>query len=1041
MKQLNRLSKRLLCIACAFITFGYASAQIEVSGKLTNDKGEAMAFADVFEVGTTNGTLTDHNGDWSLSVASEQSVIEFAFMGFEARRITVGTQRVINIRLLPVAQVVGPITIRGYALQDKVDGAGASDEVDGKAIANRPVLSVDQALIGKAAGLQGRSNSGSPGSSMDIVIRGRGTTGDARPLYVVDGVAVGYSYRGDPNNIESITILKDASSTAIYGARGANGVIVIQTKGGNAPAAEPFTTVSFDAYRGVQSAWKHIEVVDAETYARLHNEMQDPSTPAFTDAEIAEFANTNWQDEIFQQAIIQKYKITIEGGNETGSWSSSAGYTNQEGIVRGTDYTRYDFGFKNMSNINDRFKFGSSSGFNVTSRNTIYEGNLEQSAIGAALIADPTIPVYANNGNWFAPRSSSYYHPVGIIEAGHVNTPNTSINSYGLGANVWVDAKITEDLVASTQFNYGRWGNIEQTFVKEYFIKASQGNTDTYMERRHQFGDNWGLTNTLTYNLSIEDTSDSTKTKHNFRFLLGHEVLYSRMETDRYKITGLLGEDDYLQYFGAKTGDSEVNVQDWELPNEHAMLSYFGRIEYSFLNKYLLNTTLRRDGSSRFGDDNKFGLFPAVGLGWHVHREPFFYGNEWLLENMNQFKIRGGWGKVGNENFANYRYAGTMGTDPNSRYSFNKSIVDGAVTQITPNPGLKWEEATSWNIGTDISLYRHRLLFNFDYFVKKNVDNLLPITVPAVVGVDGSGKNPVVNTAEVSNKGYEVSLAYRHHYSKENWNHAIVYDVGVNFAQIENEVVYMAESVIPGGKFSRNGVFVARTMEGYPIAAFFGYKTDGIYQNWEEVNQGNQTYAKPGDLRIVDANGDGRITEEDIVMIGNPHPKFTYGFSANVSYASFDLGLFFQGVHGNQIYNMTQWYLQSGYLYSNFSPARLDAWSPTNTGSDIPADATWYTGKEDMYPLDIFIEDGSYLRLKSVSLGYTLPTTVAQKLNVERCRVYVLAQNLFTFTDYSGFDPEIGTNETTNWEGPEFGIDRGNYPQAKSVVFGINLEF
>lgn len=1041
MKQLNKQSKRLLFFAIAFFTFGYASAQIEVSGKLTDAKGKPIDFADVVEVGTNNGTLTDSDGAWTLTVKSTESVLEFAFVGFETKKVKVGNQKVLNVSLQTEAIDVGPVTFIGYASSRPEDVTGSVTQLQNKDIVNRPVLAVDQALSGLAAGVQVRANTGTPGGKMDIVVRGRGTIGDARPLYVVDGVQIGNEYRGDPSNIDQISILKDASATAIYGARGANGVIIITTKGGQAPAEEAFTTVSVDAYRGVQSTWKRIDVTDAYEYAEIlnHNQVLAKKDSAFTQSQINNFSNTNWQDQVFRDAVIEKYKLQIDGGSTGGSWSTSVGYTNQEGIVRGTDYTRYDYGFKMMHKLTDKIDFGASLGFNVSTQNAVYEGNLEQSALGAALIADPTIPVYDSTGNWAAP-TNSYYNPVGVIEANNANTPNITTKGFGLGGNAWLTYKIFKGFEYRTQYNYGNWNNVEEFFVPVYFIKGSQAQSNSLLSRRNQFGDNWGLTNTFTYSYKIYN-ADSSVINHDFRILAGHEVLYARQETDRYKIEDLLSEEESMRYFIAGTNNSEVNVNTWEAPNEHSMLSYMGRLEYAFQDKYLINGTIRRDGSSRFGAGRKFGYFPAVGVAWKVNKESFFYGNEWLKTNVSMFKIRGGWGKVGNENIGNYQFVGTSGIDANSSYSFGKNVVSGAVPLTIANEDLHWEEATSWNIGTDINMFKNKVMFNFDYFIKKNMDNLIRIAVPAIVGVDGADKNPYVNTAEILNKGYELSLTYRNQYATETMKHAFKYDVSANFTQITNEVVYQAESELPGGFDQRGNVYVANTKEGYPIASFFGYQVDGVFQNWGQVNQSAQTNAAPGDYKIVDVNGDGRISTADITYLGSPHPKFTYGFNANCGYAGFDLGFSFQGVHGNKIYNMTKWYLDGGDFGSNFSTRRLDVWSADNTGSDQPTDQTWFTGKNSLYPLSAFIEDGSYLRLKNITFGYTLPDEIAAKMRLNRCRVYTVIQNALTFTKYSGFDPEIGTNETTNWEGPEFGIDRGAYPQARSIVFGVNLEF
>jgi len=926
------------------------------------------------------------------------------------------------------------VVVVGYGVQRKEDLTGAISQLSAEDLDAYPVFNVSQSFKGRAAGVMVTQNSGRPGGNVSVRIRGDNSIiGNNEPLYVVDGFPItgGIDYL-NPSDIQSISILKDASATAIYGSRGANGVVLITTKGGNEVSEEAFTTVSFDGYRGIQSTWKRIDVLSGEEYVEVHD---------LTVPDGVEIANTNWQDEVFRDAVIEKYKIRVDGGTSKGSWNTSVGYTNQEGIVKGTDYEKYDFGYKSMSKLSDKIMYGTSAGFNISERNSIYEGNLEQSALGAALIADPTIPVYDSTGNWYTPRFNSFYHPVGIVEANNANTPNIHRSGYGIGANAWLTYNIIDDLEFRTQFNYGKWANVDDFFIAKYQILGTQAQEEAYMERIHQYGSSWGVTNTVTYTKKLYANEDSTIVNHSFRALAGHEALYDKQETDRYKMSGFLGEEDYMRYFLAGTGASSVEVRDYEAPNEHSMLSYIGRLEYGYKGKYLTNFTVRRDGSSRFAENNKFGVFPAVGMAWVVNKESFFYGNEWLKDNVYMFKIRGGWGKVGNENIANYQYASTMFVDSQSSYSFGKNVVNGITPKTAANPDLHWEEATSFNIGTDVSLWQNMLVFNFDYFIKNNVDNLISISVPDVVGIDGANKNPMVNTAEVENKGYEMTLSYLNNFKSEGMKRVLDYNLSVNFTQIENKVTYLPGSDLPGGQFDRNKVFVATTTVGHPIASFYGYKTDGIYQNWEEVNEGAQPTARPGDYKLVDISGDGKIDGDDQTIIGNPHPKFTYGFSANASYAGFDLGFFFQGVQGNDIFNMTKWYLDGGDLTSNMSTRVFDAWAPDNTGSDIPADKTWYTAKDGIYPHDGFIEDGSYLRLKNITLGYTLPEKITTKFKLQKFRVYTVIQNPLTFTNYSGFDPEIGTNVTTNWQGPEFGIDRGVYPQAKSIVFGLNLEF
>ncbi|MDA3883217.1 MAG: TonB-dependent receptor [Bacteroidales bacterium] len=1046
MKQLYSHLKRMMLFSLAFLSFGYASAQIEVSGQVTDaGTGKPIGYADVVEQGTTNGTYTDASGNFKLTVQGSESVLEFTFLGYKKKTVTVGDQTTFKVRLANDAVQLGTVVKTGYMVQKKEDVTGGIAHIGGEEINDNPTVNLDQALQGRAAGVQVQSNSGSPGAAMDIVIRGRGTTGDTRPLYVVDGVPSGYEYKGDPSNIESISILKDASSTAMYGARGANGVVLITTKGGNSVAGDgnggDYSRISFDGYRGVQSAWKQMDVATAEEYAEIKNAhaLRNGDDSVFTASEVADFANTNWQDEVLRDAIIERYNITIDGGSAKSSWSMSAGYRNQEGIVKKSGYERYDIGYKGMYQLTDKLDFGMNTGFNLSSQDVVPEGRLEQSLLGLSLIADPTILPKDSLGEYNQAQNSDYHNPVALYE----NT-NDNIQGYGVGATVWANYTFFDGLDFKTQYHYGFWQNNEEVFTPEYEVSPSQKNDVPNMSNNVQFGSEWNLTNTLTYSFNIRDNVDTTKTKHAFRVLAGQEALYEAQETYNTSMSGISEKEGQQFYITGLDSESRVWVETWEAPNEHTMLSYFGRVEYNFMEKYPVNVTLRRDASSRFGSGNKWGTFPSFGFGWLINKESFFYGNEYLKENINMLKLRGGWGKIGNENVGNYKYVASIVNDARSGYTFGGSEVSGSVPLSIPNENLKWEEATSWSFGVDLQAFKNSLVINADYFIKNNIDNLVNIEVPSVVGIDGSENNPIANVGEINNKGVELSILYRNSVliNEDNANSKFSYSVSGNISKINNEVIELGGTELPGGKVDRADSYVCNTKVGYPIASFFGYKVDGIYQSWEEVNEGGQAgLVEPGDYKFVDVNGDGRITSKDITFIGSPHPDFTYGFFANVNFMSFDLGLQFQGSYGNKIFNVTKWYLDGGYLSSNYSTRRLDVWSEENSGSENPSDPSWFTKRDDAFPHSGFVEDGSYLRLKNITLGYTLPEKVSQKIKLNSFRVYGQIQNALTFTNYSGFDPEIGTNTTLNYEGPEFGVDRGVYPQARAFIIGVNLEF
>ncbi len=809
MKKLFKLKKCLVVFLIAFFSAGYVSAQISVSGKLTDQKGAPLIAASVAELGTTNGTFTELDGTWTLSVKSADAVLEFSYVGFATQTMKVGSKRSFNVSLKPDAIQMETVVKIGYASVKLEDATGSPAVVAGKDLAKAPVLAVDQALQGKAAGVSVTSNSGTPGAAMDIVIRGRGTTGDARPLYVVDGVPQGYEYRGDPGNIESLSILKDASSCAIYGARGANGVVLITTKGGNAAADYEYVDINFDGYRGVQQAWKKIDVLSGDQYADYMGT-------------ISKNANSNWQDEILQTATIEKYRVSAEGGSSKSSWSINAGYQNQDGIVKTTNYNRYDFGLKSMYSVNKRLDIGANLGYSQASQDLVDEGGVAYSVLGQALIFDPTTPASENfdatmHGEGMKPSAAqSYTNPLVTLQTKDDNKKN-----YGIGGGAWLNYKLNflpclEGLEFKSQFNYGKWGTNEEVYVPFYFVTGSVQNKTPYLQNTVNEGYNWSISNTLTYTFNIYDKIDTTKVNHGFRFLLGHEAIYDAQEAYMTKVNDVPADED-LRYIIAGTSDTKgVWSEAWQAPSEHSMLSYIGRMEYSFKDKYLMNFTIRRDGSSRFGSQHKYGYFPSIGLAWKINKEPFFYNNEFLAKNVNLFKIRAGWGKIGNENIANYLYVSSMTADNKSRYSFGgKEPYNGVVSKGVANEDLHWEEATSWDLGTDISFWKNKLMFNFDYFVKNNVDNLVQISVPAVVGSDSEGASeaPTVNAGKILNRGYEMSLVYRNNVKfSEEAKHTFTYSLGANLSHTYNEVLELGGSELVGGNVGRSSnIYACKT--------------------------------------------------------------------------------------------------------------------------------------------------------------------------------------------------------------------------------------
>jgi len=1028
--------------------FGFVSGQITVTGTVTDisDMGGGMPLigGNVVVKGTTNGTATDFDGKYSIVVPDEDAVLVFSFIGLETQEITVGDRTVIDVAMDVSTTKVKEVVKMGYLVQKKEDATAAITSVGGDEINEKPTLGVDKALQGKAAGVKVISNSGSPGSGVKVQIRGMTSLSGADPLYVVDGIPRSTIEDLNPGDIESINILKDASATALYGARGAAGVVVITTKGGSKfsrKSCDESFTVKVDGFYGIQQAWRLPELTTGEEWIDIVNreEYLETGDSIITENYKDSIVSTDWLKEVFRKAAIQKYQIALEGQSEKSTYAVSGSMFKQEGIVKGSDYRRFTGRFKSSHRLGERFTVGDNIGFNTTKENQIDQGDIWTGVLPNAMVFDPTVPVYDETGNWSAGRvykgysaddsstyqyAKDYKNPVGIIE-----TQNDVTKGYGFGGSLWLNVDIVKGLSFRTTGNAGMWGNERRQYTPVYNISASQSSSRSSLKVTEQTGRNWTNNNILTYSLDVMK-KDSSGVAHAFTFMAGNEYLYEYDQTIVTQTNDVPEEED-MHYLIAGT-DGVVDIGAWQAPKEHTMASYLGRFEYTLLNKYLFNATVRRDGSSNFGKDYRWGTFPAVGLGWKIHEEKFIKNNE-SLKFISGLKLRGGWGRIGNERIGAYGYTANMVRDQNSRYNFDGKIVTTANLQALPNKDIHWEETETTNLGIDLSLWKNKLTASAEIYRKLTYDMLIQEPQPAVVGVDGASNNPESNAGEMKNIGSEYSIRYRA--SEREFK----YEIGANISFNSNEVTKLGvgdDNAITGGPLDQPGWDISRTDVGRSVAEFYGYKTDGVYGSWAEVNEGSDPEARPGSVRFVDLNGDGQITDADRTYIGSPHADFSYGFDLGCGYKGIDFSMSWSGVYGNELFNAMNYYNKGGNFYSNRSKERIDVWTEDNA-IDVSNRNKDYLKR----PSDLYVEDGSYLRLKTIVLGYTLPSKITQKVKIEKFRLYVTAENLLTFTKYSGLDPEIGENEALSYNGPELGIDRGVYPQPTIYSFGFNLTF
>ena len=1015
-----------------------------VSGVVTDSEtGDGLPGVTILEKGTSNGTITDLDGKYTLSVA-ENGILVISYVGYVTEEFSVTGMTVVDVTLIPDIISLEDVVVIGYGAIRKSDLTGAVASISAEEMQQSAVSGLDQALQGRTAGVSVTANSGTPGAAPMVIIRGMGTVTDPDPLFVVDGMPMSASAVGalNPGDIESTEILKDASAAAIYGSRAGNGVIIITTKKGRAGK----TSVNFDAYTGVQSVAKTIDLVDATDFITLRN----AAGQTWEDSSLV--SNTDWQSEIFRPAMMSNYQLSFLGGSENITYALTGSYYDQEGIIKGSDYERYTFRINTSADIKPWLTAGENFSYIYSTQNVIPEEDEYTSVVITALTMDPAVPVEYPNAADFANPYDRFYpaqrnnirNPVGIIERNH-----HEVQTNKLLGNVFVDLKPLKWVTLRTNLGLESTRSQHEIFEPEYYesadalrpqnllIKADFNNTSILWE------------NTVTFKKVIAE-------KHDITVLGG----YSRQLTTYRFMTGAAYNvpiDENLWYFSNSTPDpdleSENDFQDIteeigdytleeSIPYDAALISYIGRLLYSYDGKYDIHATIRRDGSSRFTGEDKWGLFPSFAAGWKISEESFFQN----IDFINFLKLRAGWGKLGNQEIGDY--AAYTDVTYNINYSFGdpQTSYSGGAPLGLGNRNLYWEETVMSNIGMDINFWQNKLSFNIDAYIRTTSDMLAQVPIPVVVGVTDP---PFVNKGEVQNKGIEINGIFKE--KRGDFN----YSINANIAFMHNEVTSLP-SDIPGGDFRDIG-YVNLTQEGQPIASFYGYVTDGYFQTQAEVDAANdlarqtagdedvyydQNRTAPGDIKFKDLNGDNRITVDDQTFIGSPHPDITYGINIYLQYKMFDLKIFGQGVYGNEVFFGPIFYLESPNAYWNVLSTMNDHWEQEGDNPSVPR-LDYNNSNLNLRRSDRYIHDGSYFRIKNVQLGVTLPDQISQKIKIERLRVYVAAQNLLTFSKYPGFDPEIGRGpEQTNSPAQlDIGIDRGLYPLARSYMVGLNLSF
>lgn len=1028
------MKKRILGLSFLLFTFIGLQAQVTVSGnvKAASDE-EVLIGAQIVEKGTANGMVADLDGNYKIEVSSEDAILVFSYLGYETKEVVVGSQRIINVSLGTDSESLDEVIVIGYGTQKKSVVTGSISKVDGESLEDMPVMRIEQSLQGRTSGVRVVSGSGQPGDGATVRIRGTSSIGSGSdPLYVVDGIPIGGGIDFlNQSDIESIEVLKDAASASIYGARSAAGVVLVTTKKGKKDRME----VSYSAYRGTQAPWKKMSLLNATEYATLMNE----SSEAAGNAPIFEDPNslgegTDWQDAIFSNnAPIQNHEISLSSGSEKSQYYASFGYFDQEGIVAqdNSNYRRFTARFNSTHKINDRLTFGNTISYARINAEGVATNSEFGSPLSRAVNIDPITPLLETDPDVL---SSSVFTdfpivknedgiPYGIstLVTSEVVNPVAAIQTqYGYGwsdkvvGNAYGEVKIIDGLKfrSSIGTDLAFWGG--EGFTPIHYLNATTGSTITEYTRNQNRGLYWIFENTLSY--------AKTMGKHDFSALIGTMAEKNQGQGNGGKIEGIPVDNLEDASFGFFTSPESQTYGGYEYLS--TLNSYLSRVNYNYASKYLFTATMRADGSSKFGSNNKFGFFPSASVGWVLTEESFLTQNPII----NFLKIRGSWGVNGNDQIDDFKFISTVGGGRNYTFGLDDQLVNGVSPNAIANPDLRWEQTSQTNFGLDARVFK-KIEIAFDIFEKQTTGMLLDIQVPGFVGNTG----PLGNIATMVNRGVELEVSYRNSFGQFNT------DFSGNGSFVENEVIYLGpeKEFVPGQRFGPQGLEITRTTLGQPIGHFYGYQTDGIFQNEAEVEayvssegQPIQPNAQPGDFKFVDLNGNGEIDDEDRTIIGDPTPSLTYGFNASVDWKGFELSVFGQGIAGNDVYRASR---RFDLGMANLTTDALGRWTGEGSTNDYPRLVEDDPNKNFNRSSDFYVEDGSFFRIKTLQLGYSLPEAWVQKIRLQKLKVYVSGNNLVTITNYSGFDPEIGGNS--------YGVDRGIYPQARFFLAGVNASF
>ena len=1020
---------------------GVLNAQTVKGSVISGSDNEPLIGASVMVQGTKTGAVTDLDGNFTIEAKNGQT-LEVSYLGFITQKVKVNGS-VVQVTLQEDKHSLDEVVVVGYGVQKKKLVTGATVQLKGDDIAKLNTTNPLSAMQGQTPGVNIVSTSGQPGASMSVTIRGLGTVGNSQPLYLIDGVG-GDITTLNPADIESIDVLKDAASAAIYGAQAANGVVLVTTKSGK----EGVSKITYDGYVGWQTLGRKFEMLNANQYMQimdeaLLNSYMSPidwtSLSAIRDAN-GNVYNTDWIDQAVDNgALTTSHSLAFTGGSKTSTYSISGGYTGQDGLIGGSDvsyYKRYNLRANSEHKMwNGLVTIGEHVGFVYKDSRGMGTGNIYNNNLRSAFSTSPLVPVYDANGNYYSTVDSDWNkndgNPYGTMMMNRYNqSKNTSVD-----ANVYVQIEPIKNLKFKTVFGLSYGGSNYRSFTPIYKFTPQSGNGITKVNQSNGNGTSLVWTNTLTYDFDIKD--------HHISALLGSETTkYDGESTGSYGVNLTAGFDDWEHAYVENTekghADRKVSGGPYDATRGQ---SFFARLGWSWKERYMVNATMRADGSSKFAKGHRWGYFPSVSAGWTLTEEDFLKpAASWL----DFLKVRLSWGQVGNANINCYQYLAPV-TTSNTNYNFGATggtdaWVMGAYTERLANEKVKWETSEQYNVGLDARFLRQHLSLTLDGYIKSTKDWLVQAPIRATAGTGG----PVINGGDVKNKGIEVGLSWN-----DNIGRDFTYSVGANFAYNHNEVgnIPTLDGIIHGkdNQIFQNAEEFYRAENGHAIGYFWGYKTAGIFQNQKEINDwiaaGNGIYqadVKPGDVKYVDINHDGVINASDKVDLGNGLPKYTFGFNVNLAWKGFDLSANFTGAAGFQI---AQSYRDPSSSQANYSRRILKRWTGEGTSNEIPR--VTYGDVGNWLFSDLYLQDGDYIRLQNLTMGYDFKKLISWK-GLSKMRLYFQVQNLFTLTKYDGMDPEIGSFNGTDGNSSDAwvsGVDMGYYPHPRTFIVGLNLAF